>query len=688
MKKKSMVLAARTYLMILFFSFAVLLGSGAIPQAAWASSGGRTGSSGKTGTTCTGCHSASGTAPTVALTGPTSLPTGSTTVYTFTITGGAAVVGGFDVSTTGTATLQATDPNTRLQSNEVTHNAPISFTGGSLAFTFTLHAPVSGGTITLYAAGLSADNNGGQSGDNGAATTLAVNVIAPAPQIVITDAVAPATDRLIPFGTVLNGVTSDQTVTVSNSGNADLVIGQIASANPLVAPFSIMADTCSNQTIAAAGSCTLVVRFAPITSGLVSDTFDIPSNDPTTPSAVVSVNGTGTSTPVPQLVITDAIAPTTDRQIPFGVVLNGVTSDQTVTVSNSGNANLAIDQIAIANPLAAPFSITADHCTGVVLLPAESCTLTIRFAPTTSGAVSDDFDIPSNDPTTPSAVVSVSGTGSSTTVPQIAITDSVVPANDHQIPFGTVLNNVTSDHTVTVSNSGNADLVVGQIASANPLAAPFSITADTCSGQSIAPAGSCTLTIRFAPIISGPFSDTFDIPSNDPTTPSVTMSVSGTGNNPPTAPSLVSPADGETGVGTTATLEWKPSTDPDGDAITYNLTYCTDSTFASCAPVVAFKGRTGIYLAGSGLLFLGFVMTRGGRGRKYMLVLMMAMLLTTGVLFASCSSSSDDNPAPGGTNMTYQVSGLNNATTYYWKVVANDGKGGQASSPTGSFTTK
>jgi hypothetical protein len=71
-----------------------------------------------------------------------------------------------------------------------------------------------------------------------------------------------------------------------------------------------------------------------------------------------------------------------------------------------------------------------------------------------------------------------------------------------------------------------------------------------------------------------------------------------------------------------------------------------------------------------------------------MLVLMMAMLLTTGVLFASCSSSSDNNPAPAGTNMTYQVSGLNNATTYYWKVVADDGKGGQASSPTGSFTTK
>ena len=695
MKKKYMVLSARKTLTILFFSCAVLLGSGAILQTAWASSGGRTGYSGNpatnSGAICTNCHSPSGSAPTVALTGPTSLPTGSTSVYTFKITGGAAVDGGFDVSTTGTGTLQATDPNTKLSGGEVTHNAAISFTSGSLSFTFTLHAPASAGTITLYASGLSA-NGSGSSGDNAAKTTLAVNVTgALAPQIVITDGIAPATDHQIPFGTVLNGVTSDQTVTVSNSGNANLAIDQIASANPLAAPFSITADHCTGVALLPAESCTLTVRFAPITSGLVNDTFDIPSNDPTTPSAVVSVSGTGSAAPAPQIVITDAVAPATDQQIPFGTVLNGVTSDQTVTVSNSGNANLAIDQIANANPLAAPFSITADHCTGVVLLPAESCTLTIRFAPTTSGPFSDTFDIPSNDPTTPSALVSVSGTGSSSTVPQITIIDPIAPGTDQQIPFGTVLNNVTSDQTVTVSNSGNGDLVVGQIASANPLAAPFSITADTCSGQSIVPAGACTLIVRFAPAVAGAFSDTFDIPSNDPSTPSAMVSVSGTsgttGNNPPTAPSLVSPADGETGVGTTATLEWQRSTDPDGDAITYNLYYCTDSTFASCSPVVAYQGRTGIYLAGSGLLFLGFVMTRGGRGRKYMLVLMMAMLLTTGVFIVSCSSGSDSDNG-GSTNMTYQVSGLHNATTYYWKVVADDGKGGQTSSQTQSFTTQ
>ncbi len=274
--------------------------------------------------------------------------------------------------------------------------------------------------------------------------------------------------------------------------------------------------------------------------------------------------------------------------------------------------------------------------------------------------------------------------------PQIVIIDSVAPTNDLQIPFGTVTNGVTSDQTVTVSNSGNTSLVIGTIASANPLAVPFSITTDNCSGKTIVPAGTCSLTVRFAPVSSGTYSDSFDIPSNDPTTPSATVSVSGTGNNPPTAPSLVSPANGQTGVGTTATLQWTPSTDPDGDVITYQLYYCTNSAFTACTPVnVAFRGTIGIYFAGSGLLFVGFVMTRGGRGRKFLFMLMIVMLLTTGAFIVSCGSGSGGSSTPvTNTNVTHQVSGLNSATTYYWKVIADDGKGGLSSSGTWSFSTQ
>jgi HYDIN/CFA65/VesB-like, Ig-like domain len=577
MKRSFIRCSVRSSFMVLLVSVAVLVCGLGAPQKAWAHASGISGYSGKTGSICNSCHSG-GTTPTVVLTGPTSLATSSTAVYTLTITGGAAVVGGLDVAKSA-GTLQATGPNTQLMSGEVTQTAATSFSGGSLAFTFTLVAPSTAGTVTLYAAGLSANGNGSTSGDKAAATTLAVTVTsaATAPHIVVTDPIAPATDLQIPFGTITDGLTSDQTVTVSNSGNANLIIGTIASANPLAAPFSITTDNCSGKTIAPAGACTITVRFAPTAATASSDSFDIPSNDPGTATVTMSVSGTGTATPAPHIVVTDSIAPAGDLSIPFGNVTDGLTSDQTVTVTNSGNANL----------------------------------------------------------------------------------------------------------------------IIGTIASADPLAAPFSITTDNCSGKTIAPAGACAITVRFAPTAATASSDSFDIPSNDSATPSVTMNVSGTGlsaatNNPPSAPTMVSPLDGQTGVGTTATLEWTKSTDPDNDPLTYHVYDCTDNTFASCTPVdVASRGRAGIYFAGSGLLFFGFVFTRGNRGKMLMLALMLGMVLTTGALVTSCGKSSGSStPAPVSTGITYQASGLSSATTYYWKVIADDGKGGLASSATWSFTTQ
>jgi len=291
---------------------------------------------------------------------------------------------------------------------------------------------------------------------------------------------------------------------------------------------------------------------------------------------------------------------------------------------------------------------------------------------------------------TPSITFNVSGTGSAVNVPQITVTDPVAPANDLTLPFGTVQNGLNSAQSFTVSNSGNADLVVGTIASVNPLAAPFTITSDNCSGKTVAPAGSCTVAIKFAPSGAGVFSDAFNIPSNDPTTPQVTFNVSGTGNVAPAAPELISPADGQTGIGTAATLEWKSSTDPDGDAVSYHVYYCTDSTFVSCTPVnVAMQKKAGIFLAFSGLMFAGFALRKGARGKAVFLVLMATLLLSGGIVMSACGSDikTSDPAAATNTNVTYQASGLAGGSTYYWKVVSDDWKGGLATSPMWTFKT-
>jgi PKD repeat protein len=115
------------------------------------------------------------------------------------------------------------------------------------------------------------------------------------------------------------------------------------------------------------------------------------------------------------ITVTDTIAPVDDLQLPFGEVTEGNFSQATVTVTNNGNANLLIGNIASSDPLVAPFSIESNDCSGGAVLPVASCTLTIRFAPTTAGTFNGSFDIPSDDPDEDPVIVNVSGTGTQDT---------------------------------------------------------------------------------------------------------------------------------------------------------------------------------------------------------------------------------------------------------------------------------
>jgi VWFA-related protein len=71
-------------------------------------------------------------------------------------------------------------------------------------------------------------------------------------------------------------------------------------------------------------------------------------------------------------------------------------------------------------------------------------------------------------------------------------------------------------------------LSIGQIAQADPLVFPYSIVNNTCSGSGLTANQTCTFSIRFSPTSQGKgFTDSFDIPSNDPNFGSVTVSVTG-----------------------------------------------------------------------------------------------------------------------------------------------------------------
>lgn len=124
--------------------------------------------------------------------------------------------------------------------------------------------------------------------------------------------------------------------------------------------------------------------------------------------------------------------------VAFGDVVWDNFSDQIITVQSTGSSALTIGQIAQANPLAPPFSILNDDCSGHSLSSSQTCTLQVRFSPTTQGSgLTDSFDIPSNAPNP--VTVNVSGSGralrvfvnnvASTSCPEIELSITVTDKN-------------------------------------------------------------------------------------------------------------------------------------------------------------------------------------------------------------------------------------------------------------------
>ena len=159
-------------------------------------------------------------------------------------------------------------------------------------------------------------------------------------------------------------------------------------------------------------------------------------------------------------------------------------------------------------------------------------------------------------------------------------------------------------------------------------------------------------------------------------------------NNIPTVPGLLSPPDEAAGIDpASVTFSWNPSTDADGDTISYQFYLSQDSSFTGCTPVdVAARSSVSVNIAGFSFsgIFLCLLLA-GIRGSIRRIPVISLVLLLC--VFAACSNSGNPAPPvnPGGMNHT--ETGLNPSTTYYWKVTADDGRGGISSSEIRSFTT-
>jgi hypothetical protein len=299
--------------------------------------------------------------------------------------------------------------------------------------------------------------------------------------------------------------------------------------------FVIGGGTCTiTNGVSPNGTCRYQVVFDPTSIGLKSTTLTITSNDPVTPIKVITVTGTGTA---PDIDVTPVSVDFGDQPI-----TDGATATTSITIANqaSGVGSESLEYT-IGNSNATNFQLAAGTCTlsgaGTIAVN-SSCTFTVRFDPSTTGAKSGTITITSDDPDESAVLVSLGGSG---TDREIAVSPSLVAFGDHLVDAG-----ASATQTVTIQNTGGAPLIYA----ASVFSTQFNVAPGTCPGLSgtLAANSSCTLLVSFDPSTAGAAADSLVITSNDTDEPTTTIALTGTGTMAPPPQASIAPSTIEFGT--------------------------------------------------------------------------------------------------------------------------------------------
>ena len=204
---------------------------------------------------------------------------------------------------------------------------------------------------------------------------------------------ATVTPANLDFGSLVIGTASgSKTITVSNNGSATLTISSIAVTGTNSSDFN-QTDTCGTS-VAASASCTINVTFTPSATGARSASVVITDNAANSPQTV-SLTGTGTAGTT-----SVTLSPTS---LTFSNQIVGSSSTtQAVTLTNGGTAPLSIISIAVTGANSGDFTQT-DTC-GSSVAASGSCTISVTFKPSATGARSASVTVTDNAANSPQTV--------------------------------------------------------------------------------------------------------------------------------------------------------------------------------------------------------------------------------------------------------------------------------------------
>ncbi len=299
------------------------------------------------------------------------------------------------------------------------------------------------------------------------------------------------------FASQLMATTSaTQNLTVTNNGTGDLIITGLTISGTNASDFAFPAgftppSVASPVTVHAGAPNNIVtfgIRFTPGLSGGSSRQalLTITDNGTPAPAQTVNLNGTATSPTVSPLSLTFA-----NQQV------NSTSSPQTVTLTNpAAGGTLAVSSWSISPNT--DFTVTGPPTQSFSVLPGQNQVFSITFKPTARGARSASFTIVDN---TGTHTIPLSGTG----------TAPIFGASPSPLDFGSQAVGIANTKALTISNTGDAPLVISAIGKSGTKAADFTFSPATLT---VPAGGNGALNVTFTASVDGSESATLVLTDN------------------------------------------------------------------------------------------------------------------------------------------------------------------------------
>jgi len=263
-----------------------------------------------------------------------------------------------------------------------------------------------------------------------------------------------------------------QAITLKNTGDIPLTFNSVSFTGTNPANFH-QTNNCGSS-LGGGATCTFSVTFKPTAARARSAALTLSDNAPSKLQKV-PVSGVG--------VLPAVTFSPTSLTFPLQVIYTA-SKAQTVTLTNSGAGILNISKIAAS----AQFSQT-NNC-GATVGPAGTCTLTVKFQPTSLDTITGSISVTDNAPASPQALP-LTGVATAIQLTPIGVSFGNQPVGTKSLA-----------KTVTVSNKSHQTINISRIAirGADPSDFPFIST--TC-GASLSSGASCFIKVAFMPTVTG-----------------------------------------------------------------------------------------------------------------------------------------------------------------------------------------